>query len=56
MDIRALASYLGHYDPGFTLRTYVHLMPDTADRMRQAIDAAYQDHGTATARKAGNSR
>ena len=40
VDIRALASYLGHYDPGFTLRTYVHLMPDTADRMRQAIDAA----------------
>ena len=25
VDIRALASYLGHHDPGFTLRTYVHL-------------------------------
>ena len=48
-----MAAYLGHYDPGFTLRTYVHLMPDTADRMRQAIDAAYQDHGTTTAPKRG---
>jgi site-specific recombinase XerD len=56
VDIRALTSYLGHHDPGFTLRIYVHLMPGTADRMRQAVDAAYQDHGTTTARKAGNGR
>jgi integrase len=40
VDIAALANYLGHHDPGFTLRTYVHLMPDAADRMRAVIDKA----------------
>lgn len=39
-DIAALAAYLGHHDPGFTLRTYVHLMPDAADRMRSVVDRA----------------
>jgi integrase len=39
-SIRDVAAYLGHADPGFTLRTYVHLMPDAADRMRAATDAA----------------
>jgi integrase len=37
-SIRALAEYLGHHDPGFTLRTYTHLMPASEDRARQAID------------------
>ncbi|MEX0659461.1 MAG: hypothetical protein WD080_10040, partial [Egibacteraceae bacterium] len=41
VNIRALADYLGHADPGFTLRTYTHLMPASADRARQAIDAAF---------------
>jgi integrase len=45
VDIRSLAEYLGHDDPGFTLRTYTHLMPSAADRARRAIDRAY---GTAT--------
>ena len=49
-DIRALSEYLGHTDPGFTLRTYTHLMPSAHDRMREAIDAArQQSHGPATA-------
>ncbi|WP_240528249.1 tyrosine-type recombinase/integrase [Streptomyces amritsarensis] len=26
-NIRALSQYLGHADPGFTLRTYTHLCP-----------------------------
>jgi Phage integrase family len=55
VDIRALAAYLGHSDPGFTLRTYVHLMPDADDRMRQAVDvvmnAAAGPDGPATARE-----
>jgi len=38
VDIRALGDYLGHSDPGFTLRIYTHLMPDAADRMRAAVD------------------
>jgi hypothetical protein len=41
VDIRALASYLGHHDPGFTLRVYCHLMPSSDDRMRQAVDAVF---------------
>lgn len=41
VDIRALAEYLGHHDPGFTLRTYTHLMPSSRDRARVAIDDAY---------------
>jgi site-specific recombinase XerD len=39
VDIRALAQYLGHPDPGYTLRVYSHLMPDADDRMRRAVDA-----------------
>lgn len=37
-SIRALAEYLGHGDPGFTLRTYTHLMPTSAARTRAALD------------------
>jgi integrase len=40
VSIRAVAEYLGHADPGFTLRTYAHLMPQAEDRARDAIDAA----------------
>lgn len=41
VSIRAVADYLGHHDPGFTLRTYAHLMPDDQDRSRAAIDAVH---------------
>ena len=41
VSIRAVSEYLGHHDPGFTLRTYAHLMPDTEDRARDTIDAAH---------------
>ncbi|WP_326796971.1 site-specific integrase [Streptomyces sp. NBC_01808] len=40
-SIKALSEYLGHSDPGFTLRTYTHLMPQSEARTRQAIDAAF---------------
>lgn len=40
VDIGALSEYLGHHDPGFTLRVYRHLMPSDADHARQAIEAA----------------
>jgi integrase len=39
-NIKALAEYLGHSDPGFTLRTYTHLMPNSQARARKAIDCA----------------
>jgi integrase len=42
VSIRELAEHLGHTDPGFTLRTYTHLMPSSEDRTRRAIDAAFR--------------
>jgi integrase len=53
-NVKALSLYLGHADPGFTLRVYTHLMPTSEDRTRRAIDRALtgpedQDHGLATA-------
>ncbi|MPZ61424.1 MAG: tyrosine-type recombinase/integrase [Propionibacteriales bacterium] len=39
-SIKAVSEYLGHTDPGFTLRTYTHLMPSSAERTRKAVDAA----------------
>jgi integrase len=41
VDIKALAVSLGHADPGFTLRTYTHLMPSAADKARKAMDEFY---------------
>jgi integrase len=40
-SIVALAEYLGHSDPGFTLRTYTHLMPASSQRTRHAVDGAF---------------
>jgi integrase len=39
-SIKALSEYLGHSDPGFTLRTYTHLLPTSEQRTRQAVDRA----------------
>lgn len=41
VDIRALAEYLGHSDPGFTLRIYTHLMPSAEERATAAIDRLF---------------
>ncbi|MEU7482052.1 tyrosine-type recombinase/integrase [Lentzea sp. NPDC042327] len=38
VSIRALAEYLGHADPAFTLRVYTHLMPSSHQRARSAIE------------------
>lgn len=38
VSVKAVADFLGHADPGFTLRTYTHLMPSGEDRMRQVIE------------------
>ena len=40
-SIRAVSEYLGHSDPGFTLRTYTHLMPSSAERTKVAVDTAF---------------
>jgi len=40
-NIKALSQYLGHSDPGFTLRTYTHLMPSSESRTRNAVNDVY---------------
>lgn len=40
-NIKALSEYLGHHDPGFTLRTYTHLMPSSQERTRKAVGAVF---------------
>ncbi len=39
-SIKVVSDYLGHTDPGFTLRTYTHLLPSSHERTRRAVDAA----------------
>ncbi|WP_198359012.1 tyrosine-type recombinase/integrase [Streptomyces fildesensis] len=56
-NIKAVSQYLGHSDPGFTLRIYTHLMPSSQERTRRAIDKLYlgsadHDHGPGTAQAA----
>jgi site-specific recombinase XerD len=49
-SIKALSEYLGHADPGFTLRTYTHLMPSSHERTRRVIDTRLgRSHGLETA-------
>ncbi|MEU3084501.1 site-specific integrase [Streptomyces albidoflavus] len=40
-NIKALAEYLGHSDPGLTLRVYAHLMPSSQERTRKAVAAIF---------------
>lgn len=42
VSIKELADYLGHADPGFTLRTYTHLMPSSHKRARAAVDSVFR--------------
>ena len=44
-SVRALAEYLGHADPGFTLRVYTHLMPASEERTKRAVDQALRGVG-----------
>jgi integrase len=41
VSIAELADYLGQADPGFTLRTYTHLVPSSHQRAREAVDAVF---------------
>jgi integrase len=40
-SVTELAAFLGHNDPGFTLRTYTHLVPSSYERARIAIDRMF---------------
>src|SRR5829696_4363065 len=48
-DVKQVSAWLGHTDPAFTLRTYVHLMDNGIG------DAAFMDQVFATSVEAGNS-
>lgn len=39
-SIKDLAEYLGHSDPGLTLKVYAHLMPSSRERARKALGPA----------------
>ncbi|UNO40479.1 tyrosine-type recombinase/integrase [Streptomyces sp. MST-110588] len=39
-SIKAVSEYLGHSDPGLTLKVYAHLMPSSRDRARNALGKA----------------
>jgi site-specific recombinase XerC len=46
-SVKAVAEYLGHSDPGFTLRVYAHLLPASEDRARNVIEAAFMPRAAA---------
>ncbi len=54
-SIKAVSEYLGHSDPGFTLRTYTHLMPSSHERTRTLIDRQLRTlHGPQTVHMASD--
>jgi integrase len=54
VNVKELAQYLGHGDPGFTLRLYTHMLPSSHERARKAVDSrlsrlfAMEAHGAVT--------
>lgn len=40
-SIKAVAEWLEHSDPSFTLKTYTHLMPSSDERTKGVIDSLY---------------
>lgn len=47
-SIRTVSDYLGHADPGFTLRVYTHLIPGSEGRARSAVDRALSPEDLST--------
>jgi hypothetical protein len=54
VNIKELAEYLGHGDPGFTLRLYTHMLPSSHERARKSVDSrlarlfSLKSHGAVT--------
>lgn len=46
VSVKELATYLGHADPGFTLRVYTHLVPSSHKRARLAVDTVFGRPGS----------
>ncbi|WP_233520140.1 tyrosine-type recombinase/integrase [Prauserella sp. PE36] len=45
-SVKALSQYLGHSDPGFTLRVYTHLLPTSHERTKKAVDRFFGSLGS----------
>lgn len=43
-SVKVVSERLGHTNAAMTLNVYSHLFPDSEDRTRKAVDAAFQDH------------
>lgn len=43
-SVKVVSERLGHTNAAMTLNVYSHLFPDSEERTRRAIDAAFQDH------------
>jgi hypothetical protein len=55
--ITALAEYLGHSAPGFTLKVYTHLMPSSKQRTRKAVDGVFgHDYDQSAAQQTSTTR
>jgi integrase len=50
VSVKELAEYLGHHDPGYTLRIYTHLVPSSHRRAREAADEIFKPRHTGAAR------
>ena len=48
-SVVAVAERLGHENATLVLKTYGHLMPDSEDRTRRTVDAAWTADGLQTA-------
>ncbi|WP_202919233.1 hypothetical protein [Saccharothrix deserti] len=42
MSIKEVAEYLGHHDPGYTIKIYTHLVPSSHKRARLAVDRVFK--------------
>ncbi|MEV8611558.1 tyrosine-type recombinase/integrase [Amycolatopsis sp. NPDC051373] len=42
VSIKEVAEYLGHHDPGYTLRIYTHLVPSSHKRARAAANKVFR--------------
>jgi integrase len=46
LNPKAVADWLGHADPGFTLRIYGHVLPSSEERARAVVDRALGGAGS----------
>jgi integrase len=53
VSIKEQAAFLGHADEALTLRTYVHLMPNSYTWAATAVDAIFAPGQPARSRRAG---